>query len=32
MVGTNYSYILLEKPTVQKEGIVCKILDKAQKQ
>lgn len=30
VVGTNYSYILLEKPTIQKEGIVSKILDKAQ--
>lgn len=30
MVGTNYSYILLEKPTVQKEGIASRILDKAQ--
>jgi Cu+-exporting ATPase len=31
VVGTNYGYILLEKPTVQKEGIVSRILDKTQK-
>lgn len=29
MVGTNYSFILLEKPKVQKEGISAKLLDKA---
>ena len=29
VVGTNYSFILLEKPKVQKEGISAKLLDKA---
>ena len=29
--GTNFSFILLEKPTVQKEGISVKILEKTQK-
>lgn len=29
-MGTNYGYILLEKPSIQKEGIVSKILDKSQ--
>jgi hypothetical protein len=27
-VGTNYAFILLEKPKVQKEGICVRILDK----
>jgi hypothetical protein len=29
VVGTNYSFILLEKPKVQKEGISAKLLDKS---
>jgi len=28
VVGTNYSYILLEKPNIQKEGVSARILDK----
>lgn len=30
VVGTNYGFILLEKPKVQKEGISAKLLDKVQ--
>ena len=29
--GTNFNFILLEKPTVQKEGISVKVLEKAEK-
>jgi hypothetical protein len=29
VVGTNYGFLLLEKPRVQKEGISAKLLDKA---
>ena len=29
--GTNFNFILLEKPTVQKEGISVKILEKIEK-
>ncbi len=29
VVGTNYGFLLLEKPKVQKEGISAKLLDKS---
>ena len=29
VMGTNYGFLLLEKPKVQKEGISAKLLDKA---
>ena len=29
--GTNFNFILLDKPTVQKEGISVKVLEKAEK-
>ena len=31
VVGTNYGFILIDKPVVQKEGITAKILYKAEK-
>ena len=31
IVGTNYGFILLEKPQVQKEGLTARVLDKAEK-